>query len=914
MPALVPAMAAARREHRAAGRDPRRRARARRGRARSSPSTGSTTPSSVRGLRRPEEVDDALAARALHGAAVPPRGLRHGGHRGRRRTARRASSSPRPTTPPTSWSRRASTGSWPPRTRPGGPGGGDPARRRRRARRCASRRRRWWAANAERLSRPQLARRGRGGLRAVITAPSSSPTPRASGCGRRSRSCSGRWPRRGEPSELIVVDNGDNAAVLADFDGVEVLRPGTNVGFAGRRGARARRDARGEWVALVNDDAELEPGARARAAGRRPLGRRRRHASPARCASWRARTRSTPPGWAWTALGVAYDRLAGAPAIRRRRGRGGLRRERVRRALPARDAQRRRRLRPALLRLHGGRRPGLAGADGAAGARCTCRRAVAYHHGSATAGEASDFKYHLVGRNRMRMLARNATRGQLIRWGWGDGALRPRVRDVRRADRPHARPAARPPRRARATGACTAAPAPAARRPVALDAPTGPLGRLASAQGLPEGGGMKRSCSSSPPTRSARHGRNGASAPSSSPGRSRRRMDVTLAAPGGGRRAVRAPAPDRAAHGPLALTDVVRRAARVAAAGAAGCARSGARWSTTSTTRSRSRCSSSCRRRLAAPADHARSRSTACSTRCTTAMHFLCASETQRDLWTGTLLAEGLLRPAVYDRDPSLGRAHRDRAVRRAGRRRRSAGPGPRERFGLADDDEIVLWNGGLWDWLDPETAIDAVARCALPAERCGSCSWAPRALAGPRRRRASPARAASSASSTRSCSSTTAGSRTRSAARGSLEADCALSTHVDHLETRFAFRTRLLDCFWAGAARRVHAAGTNSAARVERDGLGAAVAPSDPGALADALVAVLERGRPAFADALAAAADAYRWTRVAQPLRDLLPGPLPPRLGHGAARRPSQVARGLAMQAAVVGLRVAGRPWPSLG
>ena len=45
--------------------------------------------------------------------------------------------------------------------------------------------------------------------------------------------------------------------------------------------------------------------------------------------------------------------------------------------------------------------------------------AVAYHHGSATAGEASDFKYHLVGRNRVRMLARNATRGQLIRWGWG---------------------------------------------------------------------------------------------------------------------------------------------------------------------------------------------------------------------------------------------------------------------------------------------------------------------------------------------------------------------------------------------------------------------------------------------------------------------------------------------------------------
>ena len=43
---------------------------------------------------------------------------------------------------------------------------------------------------------------------------------------------------------------------------------------------------------------------------------------------------------------------------------------------------------------------------------------VAYHHGSATAGEASPRKYFLVGRNRMRLLAKNATGGQLVRWGW----------------------------------------------------------------------------------------------------------------------------------------------------------------------------------------------------------------------------------------------------------------------------------------------------------------------------------------------------------------------------------------------------------------------------------------------------------------------------------------------------------------
>ena len=46
-------------------------------------------------------------------------------------------------------------------------------------------------------------------------------------------------------------------------------------------------------------------------------------------------------------------------------------------------------------------------------------RALAWHLGSATSGEASAFKYRLVGRNRVRMIAKNATRGQLLRRGAG---------------------------------------------------------------------------------------------------------------------------------------------------------------------------------------------------------------------------------------------------------------------------------------------------------------------------------------------------------------------------------------------------------------------------------------------------------------------------------------------------------------
>jgi GT2 family glycosyltransferase len=41
--------------------------------------------------------------------------------------------------------------------------------------------------------------------------------------------------------------------------------------------------------------------------------------------------------------------------------------------------------------------------------------AVAYHQGSASTGASTPEKYFLVGRNRVRLLARNATRRQLLR-------------------------------------------------------------------------------------------------------------------------------------------------------------------------------------------------------------------------------------------------------------------------------------------------------------------------------------------------------------------------------------------------------------------------------------------------------------------------------------------------------------------
>lgn len=71
---------------------------------------------------------------------------------------------------------------------------------------------------------------------------------------------------RGVDLEVIVVDNGctDGAVErLEELDGVLVVRPGRNLGFAGGCNAGAAR-AQGEVLALVNGDALVSPDALAR--------------------------------------------------------------------------------------------------------------------------------------------------------------------------------------------------------------------------------------------------------------------------------------------------------------------------------------------------------------------------------------------------------------------------------------------------------------------------------------------------------------------------------------------------------------------------------------------------------------------------------------------------------------------------
>ena len=102
------------------------------------------------------------------------------------------------------------------------------------------------------------------------------------------------------------------------------------------------------------------------------------------------------------------------------------------------------------------------------------------------------------------------------------------------------------------------------------------------------------------------------------------------------------------------------------------------------------------------------------------------------------------------------------------------------------------------------------------------------------------------------------------------LDADLGVSTHFEHIETTFAFRTRVLDYIWAGLPLVV-TEGDNFGDLVEREGLGVVVAERD--------VSAIEAGieRALYDDEFAAACrenvvrvrSYFEWPRVLTPLTE---------------------------------------------
>jgi glycosyltransferase involved in cell wall biosynthesis len=107
------------------------------------------------------------------------------------------------------------------------------------------------------------------------------------------------------------------------------------------------------------------------------------------------------------------------------------------------------------------------------------------------------------------------------------------------------------------------------------------------------------------------------------------------------------------------------------------------------------------------------------------------------------------------------------------------------------------------------------------------------------------------------------------------LDADLGVSTHLDHLETAFSFRTRILDYLWAGLPI-VSTDGDTFADIVRVNKLGTVVPPQDVEALASALDKLLydEDRRQQTSKRVTAFSRSMTWDKVLQPLTEFCANP----------------------------------------
>lgn len=272
----------------------------------------------------------------------------------------------------------------------------------------------------------------------------------------------------------------------------------------------------------------------------------------------------------------------------------------------------------------------------------------------------------------------------------------------------------------------------------------------------------------------------------------------------------------------------------------------------------------------------------------------LCASEKQRDFWLGQLSAVSRINPLVYDRDPSL-RSLIDIAPfgisNTPAVQTRHAIKG--EVAGIEADDQVIIWGGGVYNWFDPLTLIRAVAQLvpAHPKLRLYFLGVKhPNPDVPAMRMAAETMQLADELGLTDShVFFNTEWVDYEDRVNYLLDADLGVSTHFEHVETAFSFRTRILDYLWAGLPI-VSTEGDTFAGLIEAHDLGATVPPENVDALAAAIEGVLYSSeRAQTSERVREFGETMRWEQTLSALRAFCADPYQ---AADRARRSSPVSK----------------------
>lgn len=259
---------------------------------------------------------------------------------------------------------------------------------------------------------------------------------------------------------------------------------------------------------------------------------------------------------------------------------------------------------------------------------------------------------------------------------------------------------------------------------------------------------------------------------------------------------------------------------------------------------------------------------------------FLCASEKQRDFWLGQLAAVGRLNPLNYSSDTSLRNLidvvpfgvqntdpfQSDHGIRNV-------------IDGISEEDKVILWGGGIYNWFDPLTLIRALAIISKSHKDIrlvfmGTQHPNPHV---PEMKMSFDARELSQQLGllNKHVFFNEGWVPYEDRANFLLDADLGVSTHLDHLETAFSFRTRILDYLWAGLPI-VATGGDTFESIINEFELGKTVEPGNPQMLAEAITSILyfDKEDSNIRNSVRKYSEKLRWQVVLKPLIQFIENP----------------------------------------
>jgi GT2 family glycosyltransferase len=252
---------------------------------------------------------------------------------------------------------------------------------------------------------------------------------------------------------------------------------------------------------------------------------------------------------------------------------------------------------------------------------------------------------------------------------------------------------------------------------------------------------------------------------------------------------------------------------------------------------------------------------------------FLCANERQRDYWIGMLTTIGRVNPVLIDYDPSLRRfidlvPFGLPSYRPLQRRSVIKGVIP----GIDRGDFVVIWGGGIYNWLDPITLIRAMK---IVAEKNSKVKLFFLGVNHPNpevmeRRMVNETinLAKNLGLEGKSVFFNYGWVPYSERADYLLDCDVGVVSHFKHIETRLSFRTRLLDYIWTGLP--IITTGGDSLSDLVRDeGIGLVVSEENPQEMAQAILQLAVNGAmiQKFRQKCLSIADRFTWEKVCKPL-----------------------------------------------